>query len=231
MGSPVLVDTTRKHDTGGNTSSHTVDTPTHSEGDELYFAMAMGGNQTITLTGWTALYSNIDIRTGDIRATFALFHKTAGASEPTTITATSGSSERSAIVAWSLSGDNGIDGSSTVNDGESTTATCPTLTPTETHTKALLIVATDADTLTHSTPTGWAELNSAHRASGGTVSIKHKDLSTLDATGAQNITIASSNEWIGATVIVKGTPVTSTGIKLIGNHSPIKSLVNGGLVT
>lgn len=229
MATPTIVDFTTK-DTGGSESTHTVDTPTHSNGDELFVAIAIDRDNTLTLTGWTAVYSNIDIRTGDVSATFALYHKTAGASEPATITITSSVSERSVMIAWSMSGYTGIDGTTGTDEGESTTATCPTLTSTEANTRAFLIVATDAESLPHSLPSTYTNLAAVQRTSGATLSIRHKELITAQATGSQSTTITTTQEWIGATMIIAGTPETGGSVQLVNRESPIKTLINGGLI-
>lgn len=183
---------------------HVIDAPSHSENDAIYFFLLVDGNQTILApAGFETILSNLAVRTGDHTATVSFFRKVAGGSEPSTYTASTLSGERSVAIAWSQSDDNNVDVSATTS-GDGSTVTCPSATTTEADTLILRMVGTDNVTLPHGTATGYTYLAGVERSSGGTVSVQYKVQAAAGATGTEDVSIDSTQEWIGITVAIKG---------------------------
>ena len=101
-------------DTGGRTN-HVINTPTYSAGDVIYLFAAIDGVSTMIPPAGFAAVTNINAIGIVSAATTSLWRKTATASEPSTYTWTSGTSERAVQIAWSQSGDGGVDVSAAVN--------------------------------------------------------------------------------------------------------------------
>lgn len=184
-------------------TNHVIDVPSNSVGDAVYIAIVCDGNQSFTFpAGFAAVHSNISISS---TATFALGRKEiSGSADSGTYTVTTSGSERAAAIAWKQSGDTGVDAAPTPNTGDGATATCPSATTTGADRLILLIVATDGDSTTHSTISGFTKLDEIFAVSGGTISVQYATQSSAGATGANNVTIGTE-QWSAATVAVAGT--------------------------
>lgn len=190
------------YESAGSSNSHVVDAPSHSEGDGIWIAIVVDGAQTLTPpAGFVG--AALSISAANHTATLGVYRKTAGASEPSTYTVQCSSSERAAAISWSQSNDNSFDVTASDSD-TSSTANCPSATTTEDNTLILRIVGTDSETLPHGTISGYTKLDEVERSSGGTVSVQYTTQASAGATGAENVSLNSSQEWRGVTVAVKG---------------------------
>lgn len=176
-------------------TSHNITVPPHSEGDAIYVLFLIDGNQSLTPdTGFSAIEDDVAIYSGDHTATFGLYRKIAGASEPGTYTFTNSSAERGCAIAFSVSREDSVDVSAT-NGGDSSTATCPTVTTTGADALILRAVGTDSETLPHGTISGYTKIAEVERSSGGTLSIQYDTQASAGATGTANVSISTTQEW------------------------------------
>lgn len=219
------------HKTLADTSSvsdHVIDVPSNSVGDAVYIAIVCDGNQSFTFpAGFTVIHSNISISS---TATFGLGRKEiAGSADSGTYTVTTSGSERAAAIAWRQSGDTGVDHAPTPNTGSGATATCPSATTTGADRLILLIVATDGDSTTHSTVSGFTKLNEIFAFSGGTISVQYATQAAAGATGTNDVAI-SSEQWSAVTVAVAGTAGGGEEAGPLVNGWRLKSKIGGAIV-
>lgn len=186
--------------------SRTIPVPSDAANKVVYVWSCFDGVRTISMTGatYTAVLDDVAVYSGDHRATAALYRVEEGGSPPATYTLTIDGAERGAGVAWAVSDDNGVDNTPTPSEGESASASCPSVTPTENDTIALLLTATDDLSLPHGLVSGYTSIKSAEAASGGAVNAQYKTIATAAATGVNAVSMLNSAEWIGATVIIRG---------------------------
>lgn len=193
MATPNPVDVVTGVQASGSTT-YTVTLPTYSEGDVLYIALARDGAGTLTLAGWTELHDDIPI--GAPSAVFNMWYKTASASETNPVTVSSGLSERAVWVAWSVSGDDGINAEAADGSGTGTTATYGAVTSTVDECLRISIVATDLVTDPITAPTGHNTLGVISVTSGATVGVYYQALLTAGVSSAPTSTLNASEEWI-----------------------------------
>ena len=190
-------------------TSHSIPVPSHSEGDAIYVLFLIDGVQTLTPdSGFEAVEGNVAIAEGDHTATFGLYRKIAGASEPTNYIFANSAAERGCAIAWSVSGEEALDGSNT-SSGDSSTASCPNVTTTEPDALILRAVGTDLETLPHGTIPGYTKIAEVERSSGGTLSAQHTTQASAGPTGAVNVSIAGTQEW--GTITAASLPANDVG--------------------
>lgn len=198
-----------------NTTSHTINAPTHSEGDVIYiFAATDGYTDSVTMTkpsGFTALFENATTFGDEVFG--SLWYKTAGASEPSTYTWTSDVSEKSTTMAWSISNDGGIDVLSGPHTGDGDTASCAPVTSTVDETLALRLVYTNGETLSHGTASGHTKLDELEYASAASMSMQYKAYPSAGSVEQIWPYINSSEAWKGYTLVIK--PASDPGINFI----------------
>ena len=192
----------------GSVDEHVVNTPTHVESDGIYIACVCDGNLTLTgPNGFTAVIENQAVISGDDSATFSLYKKTAGSSEPGSYTVRSSKDERAALLAFSVDNDNGIDLYDTA-DGDSDTATCPSVTTTGTDRLICRIVATEGYSIPHERLDGYTFTSEAGIGSGGSISLQYLTQATAGASGAETVDLDSNERWLGLTLAIALTAVT-----------------------
>lgn len=176
-------------------TSHSIPAPSHVEGDAIYVLFLIDGVQVLTPdSGFLAVEDDVAIAAGDHTATFGLYRKIASASEPANYTFTNSSAERGCAIAWSVSGEDSLD-VSTTNSGDSSTATCPSATTTGQDALVLRAVGTDSETLPHGTIAGYTKIAEVERSSGGTLSVQYTAQAIAGATGTAAVTISGGQEW------------------------------------
>ncbi len=189
-------------------TDHIINTPTHVELDVIYIAVVCDDDLTLTEPdGFTVVIENQAVITGDDAATFSLYKKTAGSSEPASYMVKSSSSERAALLAFSVDNDNGVDDYAT-SDGDSTTATCPTVTTTGTDRLICRIVATENDTTPHEQLSGYTFATESGVSSGGSISLQYLTQAAAGASGAETVTLSVDERWLGLTLAISLTAVT-----------------------
>lgn len=193
MAIPTVVDVATGVQASGSTS-YTVTLPTYSEGDKLYIALARDGAGTLTLAGWTELHDDIPI--GAPSAVFNMWYKTAGAAEANPVTVSSGLSERAVWVAWSVSGDDGINAEAADGSGTGTLATYGAVTSTVNECLRISIVATDLVTDPITVPASHDTVGVISVTSGATVGVYSQALLTAGVSSTPNSTLNASEEWI-----------------------------------
>lgn len=215
----------------GSVTNHVIDVPPNSVGDVVYIAIVCDGTQSFTFpAGFTAVLSNIAIPSTSQTATLALGRKEiTGSADSGTYTVTTSGSERAAAIAWRQSGDTGVDHAPTPNTGSGATATCPSATTTGADRLILLIVATDGDSTTHSTVSGFTKLNEIFAFSGGTISVQYATQAAAGATGTNDVAI-SSEQWSAVTVAVAGTAGGGEEAGPLVNGWRLKSKIGGAIV-
>lgn len=206
--------------------------PADAANNTIYIWCVLDGNGgSIASTGFTAVHDNIPIYTGSVTARASLLRKVEGSSPPSVYTITS-ASERMVGVCWAVSDDNGVDGTAVDDGAAAASANCPTVTPSEVACSVFLLVGTDNVSLSHGTVSGFTPIASVEHASGGTVSVQYKQLSTTDATGDQSVSLGVNEEWVGVTLVVQGDGVVAGGDagRLI-TAVPLKSKIGGALTS
>jgi subtilisin-like proprotein convertase family protein len=189
--------------TTSSVTNHVIDTPAHSTGDVIYLFAAIDGSCTMTPpSGFTAV-PNMSSASVVSAATTSLWRKTATASEPSTYTWTSSVAERSVQIAWSQSGDGGVDVSATANTGTGTTATCPAVTTTVANTLILRLVATDEISNPISTGSGYTKIAELSYTSAATASVQYRTQAAIGSTGTLALTLSVSEQWAAFTVAIK----------------------------
>ncbi len=191
--------------------THVIDTPTHSAGDAIYLFAVIDSAVTMTPpSGFTAV-SNLDnelIQTD--RGTASLWRKIATTSEPSTYTWTSDATDRSVQIAWSQSGDGGVDVSGTPNGGSGTTTTCPAVTTTVADTLVLRLVAADYGQAVQgedwliplSTGSGYTKLAELEYKSAGMAHVQYITQASAGSTGTLDVTMSESEQWAAFTVAI-----------------------------
>ena len=186
----------------GSVKDHLINTPSHVELDVIYIGVVCDDDLTLTAPdGFTAVIENQAVITGSDSATFSLYKKTAGSSEPGSYTVKSSGSERAALLAFSVENDNGVDVFST-SDGTSSTATCPTVTTTGTDRLICRIVATEGYSIPHQQLAGYTFATEAGVSSGGSISLQYLTQATAGASGAETVTLNDSERWLGLTLAI-----------------------------
>lgn len=203
MTAPAIVSGHTVHVDTSNTTDHTIDAPTHSEGDIIYIAIASDGNSdTLTAPGFfSTLYDNIPIQTDALSkiAVFAMFYKVAGASEPETYTVTGSVSERAGMIAFAVTGAGDIDANGADTRGSSSTATLPAVTTTQADCLRISVVGTDVDTTPHGAASTLTKLGEAGGTSSGTVSVYYKTLTNNGASDSETVSLNITEQWISRT--------------------------------
>lgn len=184
------------HNTGAQASgstSYVITVPPHSPGDVIYIAIVQDGVATLSQASFTKLYDNVSV-VGD--ATFCLFYKTAGDSEPATYTISTTVSERAAWIVWAVSNDGGINAQATNATGTGTTATAGSVTTTEDDCLGIAIFATDQVSTPMSAMANNTNLDQSSVTSGGSVGVYYRALTTAGANGGGSITLNVSEQWL-----------------------------------
>jgi len=199
-------------DTSSNTS-RTINAPSNAANNTVLLCCVLDGNGGgVASSGFTAIVDNVDIISTDNTAVLAVFHKDEGASPPSTYTITNSSGERMVALAIPISGATGVDSVTDTDEGDSGTASCPSVTPNEDGTLALAIVGTDGTSLSHGTPTGWTLIDQIEQSSAGTLSVFWKEVGVAVATGAASVSLGSTQEWVGATIVLLGDGTVGGGV-------------------
>jgi len=172
-----------------------------------------------TPTGWTAV--ELDVTDGGYNSC-SLFSKVAGSSEPSAYTLTWDISEHAVASCIAIYDHDGID-SSDSNDGlPSTTAVCPTVTPSTSNTLLLRMVSADggSSTLSHSTLSGYTQLFEESVGDGTAISVQYTT-HTSGATGTANVALNASQGWCALTVAVEtGASVDASGTISVVSETP-----------
>lgn len=216
----------------GSVTSRNVAAPSDAATKTIYIWCVLDGNGgSIASSGFTLVVDNVPIPTASTTARAALLRKVEGGSPPASYTVTS-ASERMAGLCWAVSDDNGVDGAAVSDGSAASSATCPTVTPTEVACSAFLLVGTDNTSLAHGVVSGFTAVGSSQVASGGAVSVQYKTLSTTDATGDQSVSLSTSEQWVGVTLVIQGDGVVAGGDagRLI-TAVPLKSKIGGALTS
>lgn len=176
-----------------NSTSFVVTMPGHSPGDVIYIAITEDSAVAeFTQASFTKLYDDVVVG----QATFALFYKTAGDSEPATYTVTSTVSERAAWMAWSVAGDGGINAQATNTLGLSTTASTANITTTEDGCLDIIVIATELVTTPMGASSTHNKLDEISVASGASLGVYYKTLVSAGLATAGNVTLNASQDWL-----------------------------------
>lgn len=207
---------------GGNSTSYVVVVPTHAQGDKIYIAITQDASgATLTQASFTKLY-NVSIGAG---ATFALFYKTAGASEPASYTVTTDISERAVWICWSVSNDGGVHAQATNNSGSSATASVNAITTTADNCLIFSIIATDAITTPFGSMANHARLDEISFTSAASLGVYYQPASFAATYGAASVTLSASDGWIGVRfAVAAATQVSATTGRKLPSHSDSRAL-------
>ena len=200
-------------DTSNTTTTH-VTAPTNAAGDVIYIAIVSdAAGQTFTApTGFSTLYSNVNIPSTSPTATFAVFYKTSTGSEAGPFDVGLGTSERQSWVAWTVHDDNGFDVTGTVNTGSTGTGASVNFVTTDQADCLIIgIIATDGATTPH-TPASMTKLAESAGSSAGSISVHYEAAVSLGTwPSSSSVTINTSEQWAGVAFAIKGSPVGRTG--------------------
>lgn len=180
-----------------NGTTLTCNVPPHASGDTIYYLWASDGDAdsaSISGTGWTALYTDVTLASSGVAdsGSFYMWKRTAS-SEPADYTVTSGVSERSAMLAFTVKNDGGINVSASNNSGTNSTAVVNSLTTTANDCLRIsLVVATGEKTVT--TLSGHTLIATVSGTSAATISAQYKALPSSGTDGSVNAT-TGSNYW------------------------------------
>jgi carbohydrate esterase-like sialic acid-specific acetylesterase len=214
---------------GFDTANHTTSTvllpaTSFADGDTVVIAIASDAtSQTFTApTGFSTLYSNVDIPTTTPTATFALFYKTNIVKASETFDGTNydfsvglGTTERQAWWCWAVNGWGGIGNQGTNTSGSSATATIPAITTAQDNSLIIGVIATDQVSTPHGTATGYTKLGEVSGTSAASVSVHYQTVATAGTIATQNVTI-TSEQWLGVVFEIKGTGVSGTASDTLG---------------
>lgn len=180
-----------------NGTTLTCNVPPHVNGDTIYYLWASDGDAdsaSISGTGWTAVYTDITLASSGVAdsGSFYMWKRTAS-SEPADYTVTSGVSERSAMLAFTVKNDGGINVSASNNSGTNSTAVVNSLTTTANDCLRIsLVVATGEKTV--ATLSGHTLIATVSGTSAATISAQYKALPSSGTDGSVNAT-TGSNYW------------------------------------
>jgi hypothetical protein len=207
---------------GGNSTSYVVVMPTHTQGDIIYIAIVQDGSgATLTQASFTKLY-NVSIGVG---ATFALFYKTAGASEPASYTVTTDVSERAVWICWSVNNDGGIHAQATNASSSGTTASVNAITTTADNCLIFSIIATDGISTPMGNMAGHAKLDEISFTSAASLGVYYQAAAFAGMYASASATLSASEGWIGVrfAVVAAAQVAVTTGRKL-PSHSDSRAL-------
>ena len=228
-----------------NGTTLTCNVPTHSNGDTIYFLWASDGDAdsaSISGTGWTDVYTDQVLASSGVAdsGSFYCWKRTAS-SEPSTYTVTSAVSERSVIIAFAVSGDNGINVTGSRNAGTNSTAVVTDLTTTQNDCLRIsAIVSIGVKTV--ATLSGHTLLDTISATSATTISVQYKDLPTA-GTDSSTTSALGSTYWqtfsfaiagvIGTNYSLSATAITTSApsvgsAALSQNHSVAPSAITTG---
>jgi hypothetical protein len=217
MTAPTIVAGSTSGADAGNTTSTTVTAPTNIAGDVIYIAIASDlTSQTFTgPAGFSTLYSNVDIPATSPTATFAMFYKTSGGSEPGTYSVGVGTTERQAWVAFAVRGDGGVGVTGSPNNSGtgSTAASVPFVTTPAIDYLLIAVVATDvsAGLTTPMTPTAMTKLNEASGSSAAAVCVCYEAATTAGTWPSNSgVTLNVAEQWLGVSFAIAPVAVAST---------------------
>jgi len=176
-------------------STYTVACPTHVAGDTIYLAIGQdGGGAVLSATGFSKLYADIDI---DGTATFTLFYKIAGASEPANYTVTTTVSERAVWVTFAVRGAQTTPNAQATNaSGTGTTATANAITTTVVTTLDIIIISTDIISTPLGSMTSHTKLDESSLTSGATVGVYYKEIATASTDGTDAASLSATEQWV-----------------------------------
>ena len=181
--------------------------PGTEKGDLLILILAKDGIGSIyTPSGWTQM---VHESTGGA-ARLGVFYKVAGSSEPSYYTISWSGYEEAVGAILRYSGAHTSDPIDIfgLNTGTSSSPTAPTLTTTHDDTRILRIYGADHDDLsgTPYPPGHDGRFNMESSSGDGTVSAGAADTTQASAgpTGTAAFTLAASEEWVAATVAIRG---------------------------
>ena len=227
MSAPTIVS---GHVTGSDSSSqtnHVVTLPTNASGDIIFVAIASDDPaDTFSLSGYTALYAAVDINAG---AEGAVFYKTSGGSEGSTVTVVTTVSERCSWIAWAVRSTAGIEGTATATMGTSTSADVPAVTTTGVNRLRLSVVMTDGVTTPHGTATNsHTKLAEISATSAASVSVHSKTVATASTDPASTVSM-TSDQWAGLSWAMTPAAGTLYSQSASGGLTPSGALVRKAL--
>jgi len=223
----------------GNETSTNIPSYPHTNGDVVHIAMVSdAASQVFTFpAGYTKQYSDVSVNSA---ATAVLARKTAS-SEPSSFNVTLGTSERQCYIAFSVTGDGGVNATGTSGTGTGSSATCPAVTTTVDDCLLIRFVATDISagtTLPHGTMSGWTKLAEQDTGSGGALSIHYKVLTTHGTEASATVSLNVSEQWWAGTFAIApaatSITITLTGIgtaQAIGTISIRKAVAPSGIAS
>lgn len=229
-------------DQGGSSGNETltnIPSYPHTNGDVVHIAMVSdAASQVFTFpAGYTKQYSDASVNSA---ATAVLARKTAS-SEPSSFDVTLGTSERQCYIAFSVTGDGGVNATGTSGTGTGSSATCPAVTTTVDNCLLIRFVATDISagtTLPHGTMSGWTKLAEQDTGSGGALSIHYKVLATHGTEASATVSMNVSEQWWAGTFAIApaatSITITLTGIataQAIGTISIRKAVAPSGIAS
>jgi len=178
-------------------------------------------------SGWSTLVHNL---TSVTEVTCSLYYKIAGASEPNGYTITyslaGGEEERAVATCMAWYDHDGIDSVGTdVETSGTSTAVCPSITPTVNDTTLLRLVAADGgrDTVPHGTISGYTMLANFGEYSASSISIQHDDHAS-GATGTANVSLGASEEWCAITLAIAPGGIAASGTATVTSATDTPTL-------
>lgn len=207
MSAPTIVSGNMSGVDAGNTTS-TVATLAPggvADGDTVYVLIDSDPpSQTFTApSGFSTIYSNVDIPSTSPTATFAGFAKSGITLGSETFDGTNyvfsvavGTSERQAWFCFAVHGDGGIGAIATNNTGNSATATLPSITTTGANSLVVAFLATDGVSTPHGTATGYTKMGEQSGTSAPSLSVFYQTVTTAGTViASQNVTL-TSEQWL-----------------------------------
>lgn len=190
-----------------NVTSRTIAVPTYSENDIIILAVTADMNSgTITAPGggFSFVFQDVPIQTATPTqvSTCTVFWKIASASEGSTYTVDTSTSERAVMICFAVRGADTIstiNATGTAENGDSITATVPAVTSTVNDCLRISVIGCDQsiDTTPHGACTDHTKLDDLFTTSGGAISVHYKTIATAGTDDAKTSTMAASQEWVG----------------------------------
>jgi hypothetical protein len=212
MAAPAIQTGWTKGNSTGNETTTVVTVPTTAPNGDLIF-ICMGSDasgQAFTYPGgYTEIYVDESFQTA---ASASVAYKTSGGSE-SNYSVSLGTSERQAWIAFSVTGQNGIDVSPASSNGSSATATFPAMTTTQNDCLGIRVLICDlsaGDTTPFGAMTGWTFLDSIFFTSAAAVGVWYKTLTSAGTESSGTATLALSEQWWTASFAIAPAATAAT---------------------
>lgn len=213
MAAPAVVQSAQGNDPGTPTSVSATFGSTPTQGNLLLAWISTDTHRISSITGWTQLQTKVK---------GSLHVRVAGASEPTTVTASwSGTDNRAVIFICEVSGQDAYDPISTwtiATAGSGTNQTIPSLTP-ETDSDVLLLALTSAQNAQNMTtnPAGYTLMQDAVVNDGTSIREKcfYKQVTSPSGSYSSSCVYAGSVVYTGVHLAIQAphaTPPSFTGV-------------------